>query len=174
MTSCPSCGTPNTDGARFCVKCGTTLSTAPAPEMWRAPSGDLNQTVADQTSSSTGGYAPPSATPPSYPAYTPPQNMSYQQMGGGGTDWQALGASKKMPAGICGILLGGLGIHKFLLGYSTEGIIMLVVSLVGGFLTCGLGSIAVGIIGLVEGIIYLTKTDEEFVRTYVQNKKGWF
>ncbi len=86
MTSCPSCGTPNTEGARFCVKCGTTLSTAPAPESWRAPSGDLNQTVTDQPGSSTGGYTPPSATGPSpYPTYTPPQNMQYQpqsQIGG--------------------------------------------------------------------------------------------
>lgn len=174
MTSCPSCGTPNTEGARFCVKCGTTLTSAPAPESWRAPSGDLNQTVVDQTGPSTGGYAPPQPPPSYQPTYTPPQGMQHQQYGGGGTDWQAMGASKKMPAGICGILLGGLGIHKFILGYNVEGIIMLCVSIVGGFLTCGLGSIAVGIIGLVEGIIYLTKSDEEFVRTYIQGRKGWF
>jgi hypothetical protein len=31
-----------------------------------------------------------------------------------------------------------------------------------------------GIIGLVEGIIYLTKPDEEFVATYIVGKKGWF
>lgn len=35
--------------------------------------------------------------------------------------------SKKIAAGICGILLGGLGIHKFILGYSTEGIIRITV-----------------------------------------------
>ena len=87
MTSCPSCGTANADGAMFCVKCGTTLSPAPSPESWRAPSGDLNQTVQDQqgsssggyTSPASGGYTPPSAPPSSYPAYTPQQNMSYQQ-----------------------------------------------------------------------------------------------
>lgn len=77
------------------------------------------------------------------------------------------GADKKIPAGICGILLGALGVHKFILGYTTEGLIMLGISVV----TCG--SIS-GIIGLVEGIIYLTKTDEEFVATYVTAKKGWF
>lgn len=38
-------------------------------------------------------------------------------------------ASKKTTAGICGILIGALGIHKFILGYNTEGIIMLLVSL---------------------------------------------
>lgn len=173
MTSCPSCGTPNTEGARFCVKCGTTLSPAPAPESWRAPSGDLNQTVVDQNESSTGGYAPPPPPPSAYPSYTPPQGMQ-QQYGAGGTDWQAMGANKKLPAGICGIVLGGFGIHKFILGYNVEGIIMLAAWLVGMFLTCGIGSLVVGVIGLVEGIIYLTKSDEEFVRTYVQGRKGWF
>jgi len=77
------------------------------------------------------------------------------------------GADKKIPAGICGILLGVFGVHKFILGYTTEGLIMLGISVV----TCG--SIS-SIIGLVEGIIYLTKTDEEFVATYVTSKKGWF
>lgn len=80
------------------------------------------------------------------------------------------GADKKIVAGICGILLGGLGVHKFILGYTTEGIIMLLVTL----LTCGMGWMVMGVIGLVEGIMYLTKTDEEFVSAYIQNKKGWF
>ena len=79
-------------------------------------------------------------------------------------------ASKKIAAGICGILLGCFGVHKFILGYTTEGVIMLLVSL----LTCGFGAMVTSIIGLVEGIIYLTKSDEEFVSTYVVNKKGWF
>ncbi len=47
---------------------------------------------------------------------------------------------------------------------------MLLVSL----LTCFIASPIMGIIGLIEGIIYLTKTDEEFVQTYVNSKKGWF
>jgi TM2 domain-containing membrane protein YozV len=76
------------------------------------------------------------------------------------------GAEKKIAAGICGILLGALGIHKFILGYTKEGVIQLII----GIVTCGIG----GIIGLIEGIIYLTKSDEDFVKTYVQNKKGWF
>ena len=75
------------------------------------------------------------------------------------------GAEKKIAAGIFAILLGWLGVHKFYLGYTKEGIIQL---LLGVFCLVG------GIIGLIEGIIYLTKTDEEFVRIYVQGKKGWF
>ncbi|MEH2250023.1 TM2 domain-containing protein [Nostoc sp.] len=79
-------------------------------------------------------------------------------------------SSKKVAAGICAILLGALGIHKFILGYNTEGLIMLLATL----LTFGFGGVVMGIIGLVEGIMYLTKTDEEFLNTYIVKKKGWF
>ena len=41
-------------------------------------------------------------------------------------------------------------------------------------LTCGIGGVAMSIIGLIEGIIYLTKDDQEFATTYITNKKGWF
>ena len=75
--------------------------------------------------------------------------------------------NKKVAAGILAILLGVFGVHKFILGYTTEGILMLVFSLV----TCGVAS---SLIGLIEGIIYLTKTDEEFYQMYQVNKKGWF
>lgn len=80
------------------------------------------------------------------------------------------GADKKIAAGICGILLGALGIHKFILGYTKEGLIMLLVSV----LTLFILSPIMSIIGLIEGILYLTKSDEDFVKTYVQAKKGWF
>ena len=82
-------------------------------------------------------------------------------------------ASNKIAAGICGILLGGLGVHKFILGYTTPGVIMLVVSLVGFFL-CWIPTGVMGVIGLIEGILYLTKSDEDFVRTYIENQRQWF
>lgn len=84
------------------------------------------------------------------------------------------GENKKMLAGILAIILGALGIHKFILGYQKEGIIMLVVTLVVGFFTCGIGASLMGLIGLIEGIIYLTKSDEEFYNTYQVGKKPWF
>jgi TM2 domain-containing membrane protein YozV len=79
-------------------------------------------------------------------------------------------SGKKIAAGICGILLGALGVHKFVLGYNTEGVILLLSTV----LTCGIGSMVTSIIGIVEGIIYLTKSDDEFYNTYMANKKGWF
>jgi TM2 domain-containing membrane protein YozV len=101
--------------------------------------------------------APPpfSAVPP--PAVAPPSAISAR-------------ASNKIAAGIFGILLGALGIHKFILGYTGAGLIMLLVTL----LTCFMASPVMGIIGLIEGIIYLTKSDEEFVRLYVDGHKEWF
>jgi TM2 domain-containing membrane protein YozV len=79
-------------------------------------------------------------------------------------------ASNKIGAGICGILLGSLGIHKFILGYTSAGLIMLLVSL----LSCGLLAPIIHLIGLIEGIIYLCKSDDEFVRIYVDNRREWF
>ena len=62
--------------------------------------------------------------------YQPMQSVNQQAM----IDWKAMGADKKVAAGICGILLGSLGIHKFILGYTTEGLIMLLTSVV----SCGI------------------------------------
>jgi TM2 domain-containing membrane protein YozV len=80
------------------------------------------------------------------------------------------GGDKKIVAGITGIVLGAIGVHKFVLGYTKEGLIMLGFTL----LTFGIGGPLVALIGLIEGIVYLTRTDEEFVATYVQGHRGWF
>ncbi len=88
------------------------------------------------------------------------------------------GENKKVLVGILAIILGSLGVHKFLLGYQKEGFILLGASIVGYITVCFVvGSfilMATGIIGLIEGIIYLTKTDEEFYTTYQVGKKPWF
>ncbi len=51
---------------------------------------------------------------------------------------------------------------------------MLVVTLVACIITSGIASGVMSIIGLIEGIMYLTKSDEEFQYTYVDNQKTWF
>ena len=76
----------------------------------------------------------------------------------------------KLAAGLLAIFLGEFGIHKFYLGYNKAGLIMLLVSL----LTCGVGAAVMWVISIVEGIMYLTKTDEEFEAIYVQGQKEWF
>lgn len=128
--------------AVFCTKCG-------------AQNDDFAQVCSQCQASlpNVGGYQPIQPPSPNY------GGLPVQ-------DWKQMGADKKLVAGLCGILVGSFGIHKFILGYTTEGIIQIVITLV----TCGIG----GVVGLIEGIIYLTKSDEDFVRTYIQNKRGWF
>jgi len=70
--------------------------------------------------------------------------------------------SKRITAGILALLVGWLGVHKFYLGQTVPGIILL---LTGG---------GCGIVSLIEGIIYLTKSDEDFIQTYQVEKKAWF
>jgi len=79
----------------------------------------------------------------------------------------------KIVAGLLAIFLGGLGIHKFYLGYTKTGIVFLLIS-VFGFILLLIPNIIISIIALIEGIIYLTKSDESFDKTYVQNEKKWF
>ncbi|MCF1190132.1 TM2 domain-containing protein [Mangrovimonas sp. AS39] len=87
---------------------------------------------------------------------------------------RATGNNKKVLAGILAILLGGFGAHKFVLGYVKEGIILLMITLVISIMSFGFLSFLVWIFTLIEGIIYLTKSDEEFYMTYQVEKRPWF
>lgn len=100
-------------------------------------------------------------------------------------------SQKKMIAGILAIVFGSLGVHKFYLGMNTPGITVLginlgawILAVILGILTLGVGLLAtiplaslitgaLGILGLVEGIIYLTKSDADFEREYLIGKKPW-
>jgi TM2 domain-containing membrane protein YozV len=132
--------------SRYCTKCGA-----------------VNEDTAQYCVNCQAHLTPVSG------GYQPMQSVN-QGASGAMTDWKALGADKKILAGILGIVVGAFGIHKFVLGYTTEGLIMLLITV----LTCGIFGLVSSIIGIVEGVIYLTKSDEEFVRTYLQSKKGWF
>lgn len=79
-------------------------------------------------------------------------------------------SNRKLAAGLLGIFLGSLGVHKFVLGYTKEGLILLAITV----LSCGIAGFVTGVIGLVEGIIYLTKTPEEFNELYLVGRRPWF
>jgi TM2 domain-containing membrane protein YozV len=143
---CTKCGAQNVDGAQVCFQCQATLPLMSGYQTTYQPEPDYQS-----------GYQP--IQPPA-PLYSDPPAQ----------DWQKLGADKKIVAGICAILVGGLGVHKFILGYQTEGLIMLLITV----LTCFAASPIMHVIGIIEGIMYLTKSDEDFVRTYIQGRKGWF
>ncbi len=73
---------------------------------------------------------------------------------------------QKILAALLGIFLGSFGANKFYLGYNKEGVIQILVNLV----TCGVGAT----VPLIEGILYLTMSDQQFEDTYIKNKKPWF
>jgi len=62
--------------------------------------------------------------------------------------FSSVNAKSKIVAGILGIFLGGLGIHRFYLGYIGIGVIQIVVTVI----TCGIGHLW----GFIEGILILT------------------
>jgi TM2 domain-containing membrane protein YozV len=78
--------------------------------------------------------------------------------------------AKKIAGGLCGVLFGGFGVHKFVIGLRKQGMTMLLVSLCTFFVAFPV----MQIIGMIEGIIYLAKTEEDFYRDYVVEKRGWF
>lgn len=96
------------------------------------------------------------------------------------------GDSKRMAAALCALLVGGFGVHKFILGYNNEGIILLAIT-ISGLIVGTVGGVCCifpfvllllpmvsGVIAFVEGIIYLTKSDEEFIEIYQVGRKPWF
>lgn len=102
-----------------------------------------------------GGWQPRGGQPPPTPhggyGYGPPPGYGYGPAYGYGyppygypPDPQA---KSRVAAGLLGIFLGGFGVHRFYLGYTTIGVVQIVVTV----LTCGIGAIW----GFVEGIRYL-------------------
>ena len=108
-----------------------------------------------------GYYPPPGQNPP--PGYYPPPGQ-YPPPGYGANPQYT--SDKKVPAGVLGILLGGFGVHRFYLNDPGGGLLRILITV----LTCGFGSF----IGLIEGIIYLTKTDAEFDQIYLVERRSWF
>ena len=108
------------------------------PPAWQQP--QQPPTPGWQQPAPPPGYQQP---PPGYgwaPGYGPPA-PAYGMVA---YDPQA---KSKLAAGLFGIFLGGFGVHRFYLGYTTIGIIQIVVTI----FTCGIGSLW----GLIEGILYL-------------------
>lgn len=80
---------------------------------------------------------------------------------------------KKWIATLLAFFFGSVGAHKFYLGYTKQGIIMLV-AFIFGFILLGIPSLIVFIIGFIEAILYLSKDEELFDETYVANERPWF
>lgn len=107
-------------------------------------------------------YSPPYTQQP----YGQPYQQPYAQA--------APNTKDHVAAGLLAIFLGSLGIHKFYLGYNTPGFIMLAVTIVGSIFSLGIAGLAMVVISIVEGVLYLSKSQTEFEQVYVFNKKEWF
>jgi TM2 domain-containing membrane protein YozV len=162
VVTCPSCSVslkaPDAAAGKR-VKCPKCTSTIEVPAAAPPPAFDEFTDEAPPASTKGGALQPydkdeeaddaaPTAPPPPPPA-----------------DWE----SNRQTVGLLAILVGFLGIHKFVLGNNTPGLITLLVSL----LTCGVGYPVMWAIGMVEGVRYLRMSDAEFYQTYVVGKKAW-
>ena len=103
-------------------------------------------------------------------AYSQPYGQPYQQP----YAQAAPNTKDHVAAGLLAIFLGSLGIHKFYLGYMPEGFILLAISILGGLRTLGMVPLATMVVSIIEGVLYLSKSQTEFEQIYVFNKKEWF
>lgn len=139
-------------------------------EHWGNPAGSQS---ADKSSYWQGTYHGPdyvaqdgSANAPSYGSMSYAARRSYAK--------EAIRQKDHVSAGLLAIFLGMFGVHKFYLGCNNAGFIMLAVTVIGGMFTFGLAAAVIWLIAVIEGIIYLTKTQTEFDRLYVLNQRDWF
>ncbi|MDR3136882.1 MAG: NINE protein [Coriobacteriales bacterium] len=149
------------------------------PHFAYPPYGEAPPHGPGQPPSSAYSSAPPpgSGVSGGWPGAVPPQGGhnyqagQYQQK----QRWQGIGSPQKdkWVATVLAFTLGWLGIHKFYLGYRTEGLTMLLIALIAG-LCFGLGTIAMYVFAVIEAVHYIILTQEDFERTYVVGYKGWF
>lgn len=128
---CPQCGAPIDPGAIECKFCGEKLAVQQAAQQLQQPQ---SQVV----------YAQPQ--PQVIIQQAVPQQVYMTAIN------PAWPIKSKIVAGILGIFLGGIGVHKFYMGKIGMGILYL--------LFCWTGIPAV--VGFIEGIIYLCSNDENF------------
>jgi len=142
--NCPQCGAPIDAMATTCKFCGAEIAAQPQYQV------------------QTPQYAPIQAPQYQAPQYQTPQYATIQapQYQAPQTYNPAANTSgkSKTTAGILAILLGGIGVHKFYLGQTGKGILYL--------LFCW--TYIPALLGLIEGIMYLTSSDEKFYSKYVK------
>ncbi len=141
---CPNCGTDNRSGVTSCVACGADLVSQPAPYVPNVP--NIPNVPSIPNIPPAQGYP----QNPQYPQY--PQNPQYPQV----SQYPMISSKNKVTAGILAILLGSFGVHKFYLGQAGMGVLYL--------LFCW--TFIPSVVGVIEGIIYLTMSDQEFAMKY--------
>ena len=74
---------------------------------------------------------------------------------GGASGGLVPGQKSKVAAGLFGIFFGAFGVHRFYLGHTNIGIVMLLAATLGGLVTFGLATVVVSIWGFIEGVMIL-------------------
>lgn len=145
---CPKCGKITTTQSAVsyikCPYCGTVFQPMQGPQ--------FGQQGYQQYGNQQQGYQGP--------------NYAYQQSS---NDIFSNGPSGKSRgiAGLLAILLGSLGIHYFYIGKNTAGLVFLLVSLIGGIVTCGTLAGVVGIVALIQGVLMMTMSQQDFENKYI-------
>ena len=155
---CPQCGAPVPDGATKCKYCGEEFASVNQQPQYQQP--QYQQSQYQQPQYQQPQYQQPQYQQPQYqqvpPQYQSPQYQQpvypQQNMGyAAGIDptWPI---KSKTAAGLLGIFLGGLGIHKFYLGKIGMGILYLIFC----------WTYIPFLVGFIEGVIYLCSNEYNF------------
>lgn len=139
---CISCGEPLTAEADFCPACGANQAELPA---------DAGESRAEDEK-----YCPACGRVIDRAAERCPACDSNQPVQSSADNLD------RVTAAILAIVLGGLGAHKFYLGETTTGVVYL----------CFVWTLVPIFLGVIEGLIYLTTSDEDFQRKYVATTPG--
>lgn len=149
-------------------------ATVPPPPPLEPPATNANPNNANPNSANpTSANTNSAATTAQPPALDVSRFGAPPQMPGGPTEARPED-SKRVLAGVLAILFGYAGVHKFVLGYREAGAVMLLVTFVGSLCTSGISLLAAWVVGVIEGIVYLSKSDAEFVREYQVGRREWF
>ena len=135
---CISCGEQISAAADVCPECGVGQTQLPS-------SGGQGRTADEKYCTNCGAVL-------NRDAELCPDCGVRQTAGMGG----GAGDSDRVAAALLALLLGGIGAHKFYLGQTKLGLLYL----------CFFWTIIPAIVGFIEGIVYLVKSEEEFQRKY--------
>ena len=135
---CRNCGSQIPDGASVCGNCGRPVEVA-APKAEPRPE-----------PGPAAGFGPK----PGQPGYEYTQPGQDYQQPAYQAPAPAAEPKSSLAAGLFGILLGTFGVHNFYLGFTGKAVAQLLITL----LSCGGLAVVSSVWGLVEGILYISKS----------------
>ncbi|MCM1519653.1 MAG: TM2 domain-containing protein [Lachnoclostridium sp.] len=161
---CPKCGGFVSDRDLECPMCHADLREFNSQEPSQQPPFTQQQPPFTQQQQSYGQQQPPYGQP----GYNNYINGSPSYLANDLFASDPFGKSRGVAA-LLAIFLGSLGVHYFYLGKMTPGIVFLLCTLC----TCGTLGLITSIIALIQGILMLCMTNQEFTRKYVSTPSSF-